>query len=127
MYQVIVMYGDNEPWWFLKDGRQIFKRRSHLHLLRKHSHFTKKMARDSERVFVHKCKTNFMTAFGMKTKNAGVKNATIISNNILGWHYLKNTNKSSMKAGKIFMKQLILAEKPSVAKDLSKVLGCNQK
>jgi DNA topoisomerase-3 len=32
-----------------------------------------------------------------------------------------------MKAGKIFMKQLILAEKPSVAKDLSKVLGCNQK
>ncbi len=49
MYQVVVMYGDNEPWWFLRDGSQIFKRRSHLQLSARRSHFMNKNGKKSEK------------------------------------------------------------------------------
>ena len=63
MYQVVVMYGDNEPWWFLRDGSQIFKRRSHLQLSARRSHFMNKNGKKSERVFVHKCKIKLYDGF----------------------------------------------------------------
>ena len=45
----------------------------------------------------------------------------------IGLALLKEYQQVVDESRKDFMKQLILAEKPSVAKDLSKVLGCNQK
>ena len=69
-----------------------------------------------------------MTAFWNEEDERWCEECDDYLQQYIGLALLKEYQQVVDETGKIFMKQqLILAEKPSVAKDLSKVLGCEQK
>lgn len=64
MYQVVEMYGDNEPWWFFEDWRQdIRKETMFANIDEAKQFYTKEWLRLNEDYPNHSGKKNFLSAF----------------------------------------------------------------
>lgn len=64
MYQVVEMYGDNEPWWFFEDWRQDIRKETVFATIEEAKRFyTQEWVRLSKNYPQHSGKQNFLSAF----------------------------------------------------------------
>ncbi len=84
MYQVIKMYGDFEPWWFL-DGweEDVTSRAAFDRYEDALNAFQKEWVRLSEDFPMKKSKNGTMVAFGMNQTSIGARNAMNICSGII--------------------------------------------
>lgn len=169
MYQVITMYGDNEPWWFFDDWQEdIVQEKTFDNLTDAETYYVEVWQKLSQNYTYVNTKPNYLTAFWndgeerwceecdedlpqypiilakQNSANGKLFETHEFKEKPQGiffklFFYSRNLEKiepifgiirkdSTQKGAKLVVaKQLIIAEKPSVAKDLSRVLGANQK
>ncbi|MGK0552390.1 DUF1033 family protein [Enterococcus faecalis] len=64
MYQVIMMYGDNEPWWFFEDWQEdIIEEQTFTSLAAAEAYYFKKWQEQSAKFTYINTKPNYLSAF----------------------------------------------------------------
>jgi hypothetical protein len=64
MYQVITLYGDNEPWWFFEDWQEdITEKKEFLTLAEAEEYYVKKWQENSLNFAYINTKPNYLAAF----------------------------------------------------------------
>lgn len=82
MYQVITMFGDNEPWWFFEDWEEDIEAEETFE-----SFEEARQAYEKQWIAIHQnyeyinAKETFSAPFGMTEMSAGVKSVTMIYSN----------------------------------------------
>ena len=82
MYQVITMFGDNEPWWFFEDWEEDIEAEETFE-----SFEEARPAYEKQWIAIHQImnismrKETFSAPFGMTEMSAGVKSVTMIYSN----------------------------------------------
>lgn len=84
MYQIIEMYGDYEPWWFLEDWeKDIVTSQSFDDYYEALKYYKRQWLLLREQSPLFKSRSDLMTIFGILRISAGVKSVRNTCNNII--------------------------------------------
>lgn len=82
MYQVITMFGDNEPWWFFEDWEEDIEEEETFESFEEARQAYEKQWNEIHQNYEYiNAKSNFLSAFWNDGDSAGVKSVTMIYSN----------------------------------------------
>ncbi len=82
MYQVITMFGDNEPWWFFEDWEEDIEEEETFESFEEARQAYEKQWNEIHQNYEYiNAKVTFSAPFGMTEMSAGVKSVTMIYSN----------------------------------------------
>ncbi len=81
MYQVITMFGDNEPWWFFEDWEEDIEAEETFESFEEARQAYEKQWKSIKIMNISMQKVTFSAPFGMTEMSAGVKSVTMIYSN----------------------------------------------
>lgn len=127
MYQVITMFGDNEPWWFLKTGKKILKQKKHSSLWRSTTSVQKQWIAIHQNYEYINAKSNFLSAFWNDGDERWCEECDDDLQQYKGLALLKNHQPITVESRKEFYETTNTSGKTKRCERPKQVLGANQK